>query len=93
MYERSAMLLDDAFSAYSYTKLLSTNEVFIVKDEKRTQKARVKEDFYYPLLDGEDQSIEIQTFPINDKTNKEIIGQIQILLAKRLLFSGNLYKL
>ena len=93
MYERSAKLLDDAFSAYSYKKLLSVDEVFIVKDGKNTNQARIKEDFYYPLLDGENQSIEIQTFPINDKTDKEIIGQIQILLAKRLLFSGNLYKL
>ena len=93
MYERSASLLDDAFSAYSYTKLLSKDDEFIVQNGNRTQKACVKEEFYYPLLDGELENIEIEVLPIKDNFNREIIGQIQISLAKRLLFSGNLYKL
>ena len=93
MYERSAQLLNDAFSSYNNTKLLSKDEIFVIEYGKRKIKACVREDFYYPLLEGEKQWVEIQVFPINDETNGEIIGQSQISLAKRLLFLGNLYKL
>lgn len=93
MYERSAKLLDDAFSSFSYTKLIDREQVFIIKTIDGALKGSVKEDFYYPLLDGEVENIEMQVFPTNDSLNREIIGQIQITLAKRLLFSANLYKL
>ena len=93
MYERTAKLMDDAFASYSYTKLLSNEDVFTVKGEKRTLKACVREDYYYPLMQGEEESIEICILPINSSTDREIVGQIQIYLAKRLLFSANLYKL
>lgn len=93
MYERTAKLLDDAFSAYSYTKLLSKEEVFTISNGKRTLKACAREGFYYPLMQDEEQGVEICISPINDSTDREIVGQIQIYLAKRLLFSANLYKL
>ena len=89
-YERSAQLLDDAFSAYHYTKLLSKDEVFTVGEGKNAKKCRALQDFYYPLMKGEENSIEIN---VKENYDGEIIGQIEILLAKRLLFSGNLYKL
>ena len=93
MYERSAKLLDDAFSAYSYKKLLSSADVFTIKNEKRTLKACAREDFYYPIMQGEDEGIEMCVLPINCATDREIVGQIKIYLVKRLLFSANLYKL
>ena len=51
-----------------------------------------KEDYYYPLSDGENAQLEVRTRSISSK-NKEIVGQFTIYLSKRLLFSGNLYKL
>ena len=57
---------------------------------KKREKGKVKEDFYYPLMEGEENQIETVVKGVDDK---EIIGQIEIYLAKRLLFSGNLYKL
>ena len=93
MYERSAKLLDDAFSAYSYKKLLSSADVFTIKNEKRTLKACAREDFYYPIMQGEEEGIEMCVLPINCSMDREIVGQIKIYLAKRLLFSANLYKL
>ena len=92
-YERSTKLLDDAFEAYDYTRLLSVSQTFEVNARKGVR----KQDFYYPLLEAEKDLIEIKTSEIlhggKGKKSQKIIGKIQIYLAKRLLFSGNLYKL
>lgn len=94
MYERSQTLLQDAFSAYAYEKIVEENEVFEIPDSK--WKGKTLENVYYPLLPEEK---ELLSFDITKSENKfkdakgEIIGQIQIFLAKRLLFSKNLYKL
>lgn len=93
MYERSRILLDDAFSAYSYVKLLSLSDVFEVERGSHCIKACVREEFSYPLLQDELEWVEMHVLPQNESTDKEIVGQIQITLAKRLIFSGNLYKL
>ena len=94
-YERSAKLLDDAFSAYQNEKLLSTDEVFTLSDGKTQAKA--DKDFYYPLLKEEKKWIEIRAKELEGRKRKEksgeIVGQFEIYLAKQLLFSGNLYKL
>lgn len=96
-YERSTQLLDDAFTHYKYVQLLSKDKALVVHAGDQEYIGYAKEDFFYPLLEEERSLIEIQTFPIKN-TNKhakkdEIIGQFEIYLAKRLLFSGNLYKL
>lgn len=93
MYERSAELLDDAFSRYSYEKLLSSGDIFEINDERGKYKANARVDFSYPLMEGEKENIEVHIFPSTSPTDREIIGQIEITLAKRLLFCGNLYKL
>ncbi len=93
MYERSAALLNDAFDAYVNTKLLSKGDKFLLDDGKKKRWAYAREDFSCPLLEGEKQWVEIQVFPTENQVDGEIIGQIQISLAKRLLFLGNLYKL
>lgn len=94
-YERSIKLLDDAFSAYDYERLLSSDEIFIFDDGKTQAKA--DRDFYYPLLKEEKDLVKIRTKRKKSLKGKEksgeIVGEFQIYLAKQLLFSGNLYKL
>ena len=89
MYERSAQLLDDAFHAYENVKLLSKGEEFSVEGKR----AKINEEFSFPLLEEEKELLEYKITPQKELYNKEIIGQLEILLAKRLLFSTNLYKL
>jgi len=94
-YERSTVLLNDAFNSYEYTLLIKANTP--LKIDETDLLGYTKEDFYYPLLQEEKELIEIQTFPYKNvnkkKIDKEIVGQFKIFLSKRLLFSGNLYKL
>ena len=89
MYERSIQLLNDAFQSYSYEKIIDEKDIFTVDG----QRCNVRESVFYPLMQGELEAVEIKVTPIKSAKNTEIIGQIQISLAKRLIFSGNLYKL
>ena len=91
MYERSITLLDDAFSNYQLTKLVAKGDRISIDNTSKT--GVVLEDYYYPLLAEEKDCIEIRTQAVESATNKEIVGNFEIYLAKRLLFSGNLYKL
>ncbi len=93
MYERTAALLDDAFSAYSYTQIIQKGEELPIAGTQTSGTTDVA--FYYPLLDGERELIEIRTRARTQKRveKREIVGEFEIYLAKRLLFSGNLYKL
>ena len=93
MYERSAELLDDAFEGYENKLLLKAGTPLIVQKGNENIKGAPREDFYYPLSEGEEAQLEIKTFPYTVMKNKEIVGQFEIYLSKRLLFSGNLYKL
>ena len=89
MYERSTQLLNDAFEAYSYEKIIDEKQIFTIQG----QECCACQNVYYPLMQGEMDAIEILIVPVNSSKKREIIGQIQISLAKRLIFSGNLYKL
>lgn len=89
MYERSAQLLDDAFNAYETVKLLSVGDEFSLG----TKRGKTSVEFSFPLLKEEKELIEYKVTPQNGFGNEEIIGQLEILLAKRLLFSTKLYKL
>lgn len=89
-YERSIELLNDAFSCYSNVKLLDKNEKIEVLNDTKKIITQAREEFVYPIMEGEMEQIERRIIPSNDK---EIVGQIQIWLSKRLLFSTNLYKL
>jgi D-alanyl-D-alanine carboxypeptidase len=88
-YERTSELFDDAFAAYQMVKLVAKGDRFFVDGKEGI----VKEEFSYPLLDGEKEALEYRITPVKRKENKEIIGYLEITLAKRLLFSTNLYKL
>lgn len=89
-YERCMELLDDAFSCYSNRRLLEKYEkVEVISGDKKII-GETHEEFVYPLMEGETEQIERRIIPVIDE---EIVGQIQIWLSKRLLFSTNLYKL
>ncbi len=93
MYERSTKLLEDAFSSYHYKDLVREGDQFLVKNGKEEFFGVSRTTYSYPLSEGEESQIEILISPFFTKQNKEIVGQFQIYLSKRLLFSGNLYKL
>ena len=93
-YERSIQLLNDAFSTYKNVSLLRADQPLVIKDGQKTLTGYARKDFSYPLLKEEEDLIEIKTFSVEKISKKdEIIGQFEIYLSKRLLFSGNLYKL
>ena len=97
MYERSSQLLDDAFSAYENVRILGADTPVPVKKDGKNITGCTREDLYYPLLPEEEQHLRIEFSEAknNPKTEKngEIIGQIEIYLINRLLFSRNLYEL
>ncbi len=94
MYERSCALLDDAFNAYERITLLKAGESFPVEGKGL---GVARENFVYPLLTAEREWVEYGVKPVpfdkNVENGEEIIGQLEIYLAKRLLFSTNLYKI
>lgn len=96
-YERTAKLLDDAFAAYENVQLLGAEEKVAVEKDGKTVYGVTGTEYCYPLLDEEKSLVEIRSFPVKSpkkiKNSKEIVGQFEITLSKRLLFSGNLYKL
>ncbi len=93
MYERSTELLDGAFDSYKMEELITQGTVLTIENGSQEMKGLVKEDFEYPLSEGEISQMEIKTQLCSSVKNQEIIGQFEIYLSKRLLFSGNLYKL
>ncbi len=97
MYERSSTLLDDAFAAYVYTPILAEEEIFAVGEGRNAVKGYVQTGYSYPLIPEEREYVEYCVKPlacgIKEKKSDEIIGQLEIYLSKRLLFSTNLYKL
>ncbi len=96
-YERSSTLLNDAFDAYRYSSLLKAGDNFPLEKDGKLLKGYVKTAYGYPLLKEELDWIEYRVLPSEQtekiKNGEEIIGQLEIYLAKRLLFSTNLYKL
>lgn len=92
-YERTMVLFDDAFSAYKNVLLVEKDAVFEVESGNKKVKGTTGKDFYYPLLDEEKELVEIKTNVFSIDKSEKIIGQLEIYLAKRLLFSANLYKL
>ncbi len=96
-YERSCMLLEDAFAQYTYEKLIGKETPIAVKKDKAVLQGVTKQDYHYPLLPEEKELVEIKVIPSENCSNQakkdEIIGQFELYLSKQLLFSGNLYKL
>ena len=89
MYNRSVSLLNDAFEKYQNKTILQKGTVLSFEGGQ----GAVDENYSYPMMEGEDAHLEIVTKSFRSEQNKKIVGQFEIYLAKRLLFSGNLYKL
>ena len=89
MFERSKTLLDDAFSRFEKRLILAKDSVLSFDGGE----GKVEQDYFYPLSDGEIDHVEIVTKPCRSPQNEKIVGEFEIYLTKRLLFSGNLYKL
>lgn len=88
-YERSNALFDGVAKTYQSVKILDKCTPIKVGNTKGVP----LNDFYYPLSEGEIEHVEIKTTPVFNANSKKIIGQFEIYLTKRLIFSGNLYKL
>jgi D-alanyl-D-alanine carboxypeptidase (penicillin-binding protein 5/6) len=93
MYERSMELINSAFETYTNTCLMAKGTVLPILQGKTEIKGKVDRDYFYPLSEGEKAHIEIHTRAFSPPKMEKIIGQFGIYLSKRLLFSGNLYKL
>lgn len=96
MYERSEELLCDAYNLYHNTLLLGAETPLKIQNGNTEMRGVTHKNYYYPLADGEKEHLEIKTRPKKDAYDEikgEIIGQFEIYLSKRLIFSGNLYKL
>lgn len=89
MYERSAELLEDAFATYTMQTLIRKGENFNLHKNIGVS----RNEYAYPLSEGELEHIERRIIPIQERNPSGIVGKIEIYLTKRLLFSGNLYKL
>lgn len=91
-YNRTIELFNSCFSLYKKEKIIDKNEIFTISADDSIYKVTTRQDFYYPLCEGEKEHLETV---ISAKTtkNQEIIGEIKIYLLKRLIFSANLYKL
>jgi D-alanyl-D-alanine carboxypeptidase len=89
MFERSQKLLDDTFSQFENRLILAKDSVLSFEGGSGI----VDCNYYYPLSEGEFEHIEIIAKPCYSAKNQKIVGEFQIYLTKRLLFSGNLYKL
>lgn len=108
-YGRSAALLDDAFAAYEYAKILDGKTPIVVERNGKKVNAATNKDLYYPLLPEECGLLKKTVKPLPTSTaaytstfaseaakgekNTKIVGQIEIYLGNQLIFSENLYKI
>lgn len=93
MYERSIQLLEDAYATYQRIPIITDRTILTVNTKTGALCGCVQGDYLYPLSEGEKTHLELHTEAIHGYKNQKIVGQFRIYLSKRLLFSGNLYKL
>ncbi len=92
-YGRTKRLFDDLFAAYHMTTIATPEDTFDVAVGNKTVRAHLLQTLSYPLSDGEEGHLTTKVFGYEkEKANGEV-GQIEITLAKRLIFSKKLYKL
>lgn len=96
-YGRSKELLNDCFLQYQNRLLLSNDTPIRLFEGRDDVLCHVEKDLYYPLVAEELLQIKRVIKPNQDGVFRckkgEIVGQIEIRLANRLIFFENLYKL
>lgn len=100
MYERSAELLDGAFSEYAYEKVFDAQEsVYAAPSEIQGKvcKMACRNDFYYPLAEGERERVRVEAeYPSEIKLpvySGEEMGILRIYLENQLIFSQKIYSI
>ena len=98
MFERSAELLENAFSEYRIIKIFDPerfDKVIFDKNKNKAYKLSVPEVFFYPV--GKNEKITCETnfdsFGEKDFSPGEKVGEIKIYCSKQLIFSQNIYTL
>lgn len=95
-YERTKVLMDDAFNNYEMKKLQDKDTSVFVETQDGKFNAHTKSDIFYPLLKEEKSSIRKEIIAYNNiifDDFGEIIGKMSFYISNHLLFSENLYKL
>ncbi|MBQ8428443.1 MAG: D-alanyl-D-alanine carboxypeptidase [Clostridia bacterium] len=92
-YQTAEKLLNDCFLAYQMTEILSTEESFDVLMKENKVSAHVQSNVEYPLSEGEKEHLERQIVAYESEKMDGSVGEIEIWLANRLIFSEKLYKL
>lgn len=98
MFERSAELLENAFSEFRIVKIFDPerfDKVIFDKNKNKAYKLSVPNAFYYPV--GKNEKITCETdfdsFGEKDLSPGEKVGEIKIYCSKQLIFSQNIYTL
>ncbi len=98
MFERSAELLENAFSEYDLLKVFDSERFdYNIFDEPKLNAYKLSkpESFYYPV--GKNEKIRCETdftsFPDKSPEANEKVGEIKIYCSKQLIFSQNIYTL
>ena len=98
MWRKSTDLLNNAFNAYEYKKLVDQNNFvdFILDKSGEKIGVYVKEDFFYPLKKDEDKDVSLKfSYKNINKTVKKDseVGKIDIYLKNNLIFSKKTYNI
>ncbi|MDD7165090.1 MAG: D-alanyl-D-alanine carboxypeptidase [Clostridia bacterium] len=98
MFERSAELLENAFSEFRLIKVIDPDRFDkVIFDKSKTVAYNISkpEEFYYPV--GRTEKItcaaDFDSFADEDVRPNEKVGEIKIYCSKQLIFSQNIYTL
>lgn len=94
MWQKSANILDNAFSKYKLVRILSTEDLKQVSIKDEIVNIHTDKDLYYPLSEEEAQKVEIEYNIRNNikKLKSHIeVGSVFIKLQNRLIFNEKVY--
>ncbi len=96
MFEESTKMLDSSFVDYEYKKIIDKDKEiyneYIIDEVEGKLNLYAGEDFYYPLLDSEQEKLKIQySVNLDDAKSGDEVGEINIMLDNRLLKTIKLY--
>ena len=67
-------------------EIFGEKDVFTVQVGARQLSACLKENLRYPIADGEKAHISYEIIPYNQEKKDGSVGEIKIMIAKRLIF-------